>query len=579
MAILKILIHKKIFWFIAILVLGVIAYSNSFQGTFVFDDFPLIVENLEIRQNSPLEDLFRNSRRPFVYLTLAFNYRLNHLNPLGYHLFNLLIHLGTGLIFFRLLHRILLTKNLKTKYQSDAVWLSGIISLIWLVHPIQTQSVTYIIQRSESLMGLFYALTLYGAMRSYEKGKEGRWTLGAILFCLLGTITKEVMVTAPLMVILFDRIFLFNSIKNAFHKRKLLYLGLSLSWLLMMYLLLLTSTEERFPSAGLTFSEVSPWAYFATQPEILLHYVKILLWPASLVFDYTWPITKSPWNIIPAITFFGVVFIGIVGLLKKYPEIAFAGIWFFLILTPTSTIIPIKDLAVEHRLYLPSWGFICFMILAIWNISYKFSFIRDQFRQTGFLIFILVATLMALTIERNKIYTSELLLWSDVVKKRPENARAHNNLGRCLIEDPSRFQDGLLHYYRALELDPQYADAHNNLGIALAAQGKLSSAIQEFQITIELDPSHALAFNNLGMALEQMGQSQSALEFLQKAIWINPNQADIYANLAATQMNLGLDREALKNCLSALKINPLHPKARNLLNELNTNDRRNPKIN
>ncbi len=570
MSILKILIHKIIFWFIAFFVLGVIGYANSFQGTFIFDDFPLIVENPKIQHIFPLENLIDNSRRPLVYLSLSLNYQLNGLNPFGYHLFNLIIHLLTALVFFGLLNQTLLTKNLRHKYLADAPWLSGIISLIWLVHPLQTQSVTYIIQRSESLMGLFYALTLYGAIRAYGETKGRLWMLLTILFCLLGTITKEAMVTAPIMVLLYDRFFIFDSIKQAFNKRKFLYSGLSLSWFLMIFFLIFTSTEESIPSAGLTFKEGQPFTYLLNQPRVMLHYLKISFWPVSLVFDYSWPLTTNLWQLIPALGLILVGLTGIVRLFKKYPEISFMGIWFFVILTPTSTLIPIKDLAVEHRLYLPLLGVIAFFILGGWNLSRNTPHIKIPLWGITFMIGALISVLTVLTVQRNKIYTSEIALWNDVVKKRPQNARAHNNLGRCLIEDEPRFDDGLLHLYRAIELNPDYADAHNNLGIALATQGQIKEATQEFTKAIELDPSHAQAFNNLGLTLGQLGQAHLAIELFQNAIKINPHQIDVYTNLCSAQIDVGRYPEAKENCSSALKIDPQNTKAKTLLNELNS---------
>ncbi|MGB2987435.1 MAG: glycosyltransferase family 39 protein, partial [Phycisphaerae bacterium] len=208
---------------------GLIVYLNSFAGVFIFDDTVHILESERIRHLWPPWDLLAR-RRPTLELSLAVNYAIGGLGVWGYHAFNLAVHVLAGLTLFGIARRTLMHERCRDRLGQASHWLALTIALIWLVHPLQTQSVTYIIQRSESLMGLFYLLTLYCVIRGAESPLRYRWYLAAVIACALGMGSKAVMVTAPLVVLLYDRVFLSPSFSEAFRKRWGLYSGLAANW-------------------------------------------------------------------------------------------------------------------------------------------------------------------------------------------------------------------------------------------------------------------------------------------------------------------------------------------------------------
>jgi 4-amino-4-deoxy-L-arabinose transferase-like glycosyltransferase len=218
--------------------IGLLVYSNSLRVGFMFDDVPHIVENPRIRQLWPPWDVLTHTSRPVVMLSLALNHALGGLNPWGYHLFNVGIHILAALALYGVVRLTFLSETLRPRFgPATAGWLAGVVSLIWLVHPLQTESVTYVIQRGESLMGLFHLLTLYCVIRSSGSAGSMWWQVGAVTSCALGMASKPVMVTAPVVVLLYDRVFLAKSWSEVMQRRWRLYAWLAATWLLLPLLL------------------------------------------------------------------------------------------------------------------------------------------------------------------------------------------------------------------------------------------------------------------------------------------------------------------------------------------------------
>jgi hypothetical protein len=279
----------------------VAAYANSFRGPFVFDDVEAIVENETIRSlaapgavlSPPFADGQTVGGRPLVNLTLALNYAAGGLNPTGYHVVNLAIHLSAALVLFALIRRTLLIPppSEVRPPPSGALPFAAAVALLWGLHPLQTESVTYVIQRAESLMGLLYLLTLYCFVRGVERPsfagpsegkKTGIWMGLSVGACFLGMATKEVMVSAPVLVLLYDRAFVSGTIAAAWRRRRLYYASLAATWVLLGALVL--STKDRGGSMGLGLS-VSLGDYLLTQGPAILHYLRLVVWPQPLVFD------------------------------------------------------------------------------------------------------------------------------------------------------------------------------------------------------------------------------------------------------------------------------------------------------
>ncbi len=218
---------------LVVIVVGLIAYSNSFNGVFILDDLLHIVGNTRIQHLWPPWDVMAHRSRPVVELSLAINYALGGLNPWGYHAFNLAVHLLAGLALLGIVRRMLQSDRFQGRYTRTAPWLAAAVATIWVVHPLQTESVTYIIQRAESLMGLFFLVTLYCTIRGAHSSRPRAWYTAAVCACLLGMGSKEVMVSAPILVLLYDRLFLAASFKDIVRKRWPLYVSLAATWLVL----------------------------------------------------------------------------------------------------------------------------------------------------------------------------------------------------------------------------------------------------------------------------------------------------------------------------------------------------------
>ncbi len=272
---------------------GLLAYSNSFTGSFIYDDAPSILGNPTIRHlwpiwqplSPPHKGGITVEGRPLVNLSLAVNYALGGLDVWGYHALNLAIHLLAGLTLLGIVRRTLLQPKLRERFGAAANELALAVAVLWVVHPLQTESVTYIVQRAESLMGLFYLLTLYCFIRGAESPRPRAWYSLCVTACALGMASKEVMVSVPLMVLLYDRTFVSGSLREVWRQRWPLYLALASTWILLGYLMFFTGS---FGNAVINAKEngIAWWKYLLTEPGVILYYLRLAAWPYPLCFDY-----------------------------------------------------------------------------------------------------------------------------------------------------------------------------------------------------------------------------------------------------------------------------------------------------
>ena len=344
-----------VWWRASLLVLaGLVVYWNSFSGPFVFDDVASVVENQQIR-SWRLADVLAPEReaptagRPLVNASFAFNYALGGLDVRGYHAWNLAVHLACALLVFGVVRRTLQTPALRARFGDRAADLAFVVALLWAIHPLNTEVVDYITQRTESMMGVFYLATMYASLRAVTD-PSWRWLSAAVLCCAAGMACKESMVTAPLMVALYDRSFVFPSVRDAWARRWRLYAGLAAAWIV---LALLLWSGPRAHSAGFA-SGITAWTYLLNQTRMIPHYLRLAIWPRSLVVNYGWPAPVTLADVLPQALFISVLFVATVVALVRRPALGFAGAWFFVTLAPTSSIVPIAtEVGAERRMYLP----------------------------------------------------------------------------------------------------------------------------------------------------------------------------------------------------------------------------------
>ena len=554
---------------------ALLAYGNSFRGVFLFDDIARIVEEKHIRQLWPIWPLL-SGERPLVDLSLAANYAISRLNPWSYHALNLLIHVLAGLTLSGVVRRSCMIwsnsaatgsveKGSVRVNEISAALLAFAVALIFLVHPLQTQSVAYVIQRGESMMGLFYLLTLYCAIRAAESPGGRRWQAASIVACAAGMATKAVMITAPVIVLLYDWVF--------FPQKKIkgriwLYLGLCSTWVI---LLLTGIAQEVMGQAGgvshvgFASEAVSPLQYASAQPGVIIKYLQLALWPASLCLDYAWSVPQS-WGliIVPLLLVLFLLGLAVWSALRRH-WLGFAGLSFFLILSPTSTFVPVKDLLFEHRMYLPLACVIVAIVVPLYLVL-RWAF-PAYAPGVFFGVVLLAATPLAYaTHERNKVYHSELAMWQDVVSKRPGNARAHVAVGTALAAQ-GKLDEALRKAQEAIAIDPQFADAHFAAGSFLARMKKPEEAIESFQAAIRLIPHHSRAWYNLGNVYRALGRLDEATKAYEKSTSFNPTFADAFCNWGNVLLDQGRAADGVEKLRTALALDAQHAIAHNNLGD------------
>jgi Flp pilus assembly protein TadD len=511
------------------------AYANSFSVPFIFDDWSAIVHNPTIRHLLPLSDVLSPPRtsgmtvngRPLLNFSLALNYAAGGLEVRGYHAVNLAIHVLAGLALFGIVRRSLLQPRLRERFGAASLPVALCAALLWTLHPLQTEAVTYVAQRAESLLGLCYLLTLYAFIRGTAARRPWGWYALSLLFCALGMTAKEVMVSAPLMVLLYDRTFIAGSFARAWRERGPLYAGLGGTWLLLGVLAL--GNGGRGGTAG--FGIGIPWTEYAlTQFPAIVHYLVLAVWPHPLVLDYGGPVLEhDPGRIVPAALIVLALVAATVAGLRRRPVLGLLGCWFFGILAPTSSIVPLADTTFEHRMYLP---------LAAVVVSIATGMYLATGRKGLWLLLALAAAAGILTASRNENYRSELAIWSDTVAKRPDNARARVNLGIALVE-AGRISEAVPHYEAALRMQPENAVAHLNLCNALTRLGRPSEAVGHGEAAVRLDPHNVDAKYNLGLALVAAGRTGDAVPYYEDALRAQPDAADVRAALGNALRLLG----------------------------------------
>lgn len=541
-----------------IVIAGLVTYANSFTGVFLFDDRAAIVDNPYVRNPEPWAHPWQAMRaprnitvsgRPIASLSFALNYALAPMdarntfdppspgsltspirferNAWGYHATNLAIHLLAALLLFGIVRRTLETPTMRALTGSGATPLAFLVALAWTVHPLQTGAVTYIVQRVESLMGMFMLLTLYCAIRSSEisakrppRRAHGLWALGAIVACALGMGTKEVMVGAPLIVALWDWTFLPGTIRTIAKRRWPLYLGLAATWII---LGALVAMNARPLSSGFGFADWPWWRYLATQTGVLVHYLKLAFVPDPLVIDYSWPAAKHVSDIVLPGAFIVTLALGTLWQLARRTPLGFAGACVFVILAPSSSILPvITEIAAEHRMYLPLAALLAMVIVGA-NAALNRWAVKPRGRQAAFWVALVVITAYAWTTNaRNADYMSDEHMWFDTIQKQPQNARARNNYASDLLAT-GQAKAAAEHLRVAVAESPDYAEAHANLGVALAMQGQHAEALVHLERALAINPFYTAVFQNIGEAYGTQHELAKAVKYFLKALDQRPD--------------------------------------------------------
>ncbi len=447
-----------------------LAYWPAYQGVFVLDDVPYIKDLTSRYSLWPLQDYL--GRRGVVNYSLVLNHALDGMNPRGYHVLNMAIHLLAGLTLYGVVRRVLLLPRWNAHFTRVGVWLALVIALLWMVHPLQTQSVTYVIQRTESMAGLFVLLAAYALVRHNEQSRW-YWALGCLLSMGLAVLTKESVLPAPIVFLLMDRCLLTGSWKATIRRRWWLHVALLATMAMPLVggvgefrppsvpgmdqarqaardagqsepLHVLPSMMQLgwFPSAGFGLAGMTWQQYFFSQPAVILFYLKQTFWPSWLSIEHNWQVMRTPWAGWRALDLqvaLGVLLslaVGTFWALWRLPWLGFLGCWFFCFLGVSSSFIPINDIAVEHRMYLAQIAVIATIVLLGWWLVGRWAQLQPGHplprRLAWGLTVLVVGVTLALGIRtclRNLDYQSGVKLWSKAVQGHSPSSRLYLNLG------------------------------------------------------------------------------------------------------------------------------------------------------
>jgi tetratricopeptide (TPR) repeat protein len=556
---------REVLFLVILVACVVLIYSNTLQHPFIFDDLSNIKHNSQIRLTQLTWESLQKAgfespspHRPVANISFALNYYAHQYDIAGYHWTNILIHAAAGIFLYLLIRAMLSTPALRDKYAAYK-WIPLFTAMIWLVHPIQTQSVTYLVQRMNSLSAMFYILSLllYAKARLAE-GKRIKRLLfsGCVLAGVLAVGSKEIAGTLPFFIFLYEWYF-HRDLSVSWLKRNILpMVGVLVIFAVITSLFLGVHPLERILDsyAKRDFTLIQR---VLTEFRVVVYYVGLLVFPhpSRLNLDHDILISKSlldPVTTLLALATLAGLVAAAVYLAKRQRLLSFCIFWFLGNLVIESSVIGL-EIAFEHRNYLPS------MLVFLFAVVLIFRHIRIRWVAAG-IVCAAGVVLCIWTYERNQVWRNELMLWGDCVQKSPQKPRPHNNFAVALVRQ-GKLDEAIAHYSEALGIKPDYAEAHFNLGVSLSRQGKFKEAVYHLSEMLRLNPGHAGAHNNLGTILHEQGELNAAITHYNEALRISPEYPRAHYNLGVALNSAGKTNEAINHYNEALRANPLHAKA------------------
>jgi tetratricopeptide (TPR) repeat protein len=550
-----------------IFALTVLAYAAAVESPLLFDDQVSIVSNESIRRLTPLQGPLSPpadtpvAGRPLVNLTFAVNYAIDGLGVRGYHVTNLAIHAMVALLLFGVVRRGLGLPRIPAALADRASDVALAVAVIWALHPLNSEVVNYLTQRSESLMALCYLLTVYAAIRALEPDGALRWTVTAILACAAGMASKESMVTAPVMVLLVDRVAVYPNWREALWARRGLYVGLAAGWVVLGAILWTVPRTSVGFDAGTSW-----WVYLLNQAQLIPRYLGLSFWPRALVLDYGLPKPLAFGDVWLGFTFIGALFVASLIALWRWPLVGLLGAWFFLTLAPASSIVPVAtEVGAERRMYLPLMALVVLVVLAVDRVLGRFSSGDapgvakvDRRRVAGGAVLAVVCVLLLVGVAlRNREYASPLTIAQTIVDRWP-NGRGHFLLASELVA-AGRQEEALAQFRESAK---DYPGALFALGAELVTGGKVDEGIGYLLQFIQAQPEHVVVIparemlssvylnqNKLDLAAEQ-------LRLLQARV---PNHAGAHRLMGDVKLRLDDPAGAVAEYRESLRVRPEQP--------------------
>jgi protein O-mannosyl-transferase len=565
-------------WFVAAFlgaVIGVI-YGPAMRAPQIFDDYNGIISNESIFSLWPLvgdaerpgplnpSKYLPTSARPLVNLSLALNYAAGAAQPAGYRCVNVALHFLCAMLLWAIVRRTLRLNYFNGEFDAVADWLAAAVALVWAVHPLASETVVYITQRTELMMALFYLAALYCSLRYWAALSPARrraWLVTAILACAAGMLCKEVMVSAPLVVLLFERTFVARSLSGALRRSWPLYMGLVGTWVL---LVLLNMGSPHSDAAGFG-QNVSLLAWWFTQAKVFLIYLKLALvpWPLAIHYELDYLTLGNTWPYLLIVSVLGMI--TLVLLWQNRPA-GFLLTCVFVILSPTSIVPIITEIAAERRMYLPLTALVVLAVFGGLTLARELRRrvgrnedsalnARAAWLWIGLPIVIVAMVFGAVTSSRAYVYNNPLKLWLNLVELQPNNALARCNVG-AELQRIGRTQDAVPWHRQAVQMKPDYAQFRYLLGLVLLRTNQPEEAIAEFREAARLLPSVAEYQSNLGVGLFSAGLYKESIPLFRKALKLDPRMWRAHDNLGMALYGSGDLPGAIENYQAALEINP-----------------------
>jgi tetratricopeptide (TPR) repeat protein len=584
-----------------ITITALLIYSNTFSSPFLFDSKYHIVENNELRD---LTNFWPPSGSRYVgFLSLAVNYRLGGLGVFGYHLVNIIIHIINGFLVWSLVVLTFRTPVMERAVVSQHLkyFIALVASIIFISHPLQTHAVTYIVQRFASLATLFYLLSLVLYIKARLVSSVGQGLslakqgprvktillgLGSLVSAVLAMKTKEISFTLPFIILLYEFMFFGSALKvhGQRIRTRLLYLTPVVLTVLIIPLSLIGIDKPlgdiigELREAAQETEAIQRGVYLITQFRVIVTYIRLLFLPVNQNLDYDYPHYYSLFE--PGVFLSFLFLLSVFGLAiylfirsrktgNGFALLASFGIlWFFITLSVESSVIPIRDVIFEHRLYLPSVGAV---VAFSTGVFYGFDYAKERLGikvspllMTCILLFVTAFPLSLAAYNRNWVWKDGITLWEDVVRKSPEKARGHHNLGNA-YNKRDLLDKAIAQYEETIRLRYYHPNAHNNLGVAYYKQGLTDEAIREYKEELRLRPDNAEAYYNLGFAYYKQGLTDEAIAEYKKALRLKPDIPEVHYNLGFAYYKQGRTDEAIAEYEEALRLRPDNPEVHNNL--------------
>lgn len=577
---------------VIILILGAAVYFPSFEAPFYLDGYNRIVHNVTIRSLTNIKEIWAYNPTRFIPLySFAVNYNFHYYEVFGYHVFNFLIHLTTTFIFFLLASRIFHYPKIASLFKKPnyAVLFS---TLVFLLHPIQTSAVTYVVQRITLFAALFYLATILFYVLAQER-EDKRWYYLSIVCAILGALSKPIVVTLPITIYLYEACFRQSSFKitKKLIKKILPYLCVSLAipFLLIFWRFKGFAMEEVLSFSSQT-EAISRGDYLLTQFNILIYYIRLLFSPLHQNFDYDFPVIQTLFQFPTWISLLTLICLSIFAVRARVrqPLFSFGILWFLITLAPESSLIPIADIIFEHRLYLPMVGFALMLPLMI-------QLILKNSRLCIILMSVVIISYSTLSFKRNQIWSDKVAFVEDNARKSPYKSRVFNNLG-FNYHQRGLMNEAMEAFTRAIILKPTNHMGYHNRGALKFAMGDFKGSVKDLDMAIELEERYVKsifvradayqALNKFDLALEdyqtvrqkmpgtniynnrallfmKQNDLSAALDDLNLAIELEPKYATFY-NRAKVYRRMGHNNKALKDLNLSLRAKPQFAKALNL---------------